>query len=243
MIISNRLSKVANLVTIGNRVADIGCDHAYTSIYLIKNKISSKIIAMDINQGPLDRALENIKKYQYNKYIETRLSNGLDKLKKDEVDTILISGMGGNLIVDILDKNLDTVYKVKELILQPQSDIYKVREYIKRIGFMIIDEDILIDEDKYYNIIKTTNKRYINDDNIKDLESKYDLIETEHIYYSRVLLERRNEVLKEFLENQYNKKERIITNLLKNSSKAVNKRKETIIEEIKIIRQALKYYN
>jgi len=163
MIISNRLSKVANLVTIGNRVADIGCDHAYTSIYLIKNKISSKIIAMDINQGPLDRALENIKKYQYNKYIETRLSNGLDKLKKDEVDTILISGMGGNLIVDILDKNLDTVYKVKELILQPQSDIYKVREYIKRIGFMIIDEDILIDEDKYYNIIKTTNKRYIND--------------------------------------------------------------------------------
>lgn len=243
MTISDRLIKVANLVSLGNRVADIGCDHAYTSIYLIKNKISSKIIAMDINKGPLDRALANIKDHKYTEYIQTRLSDGLEKLDKNEVDTILISGMGGNLTIEILDKQIEIVYNIKELILQPQSDLYKVRGYINKIGFIIVEEDILIDEDKYYNIIKAVNKRFISDYNIKELEKQFNLTKAEHIYYSRVLLERKNIILKVFLENQLIKKEKLVKTLSNNNSKAANKRKEAIIEENKIIKEALEYYN
>lgn len=158
MQLSKRLKSVADFVTEGNRVADIGCDHAYTSIYLMENQIASHVIAMDINKGPLERAKKNIKLAGLESYIETRLSNGADKLEPEEVDTILIAGMGGNLMVNILSNRKPVIDEVSELILQPQSEIFLVRKYLEEIGFDIIEESMLIDEGKYYVIIKAVNK-------------------------------------------------------------------------------------
>lgn len=235
--ISNRIQKVAKMVTKGHKVADIGCDHGYTSIYLIQNQISHYIIAMDINEGPLERAKANVINYNCQNHIELRLSNGLSKLKDNEVDTILISGMGGNLIIDILDKNKEQFYKVKELILQPQSDIYRVRNYIQDNNFLIVDEDMLIEEDKYYNIIKAYNVSLYNIE-----ETQFKLANQEEFYYGRLLLNKRNLVLYSFLVGELNKRNKILKNISHITTDNIKIRVKEVEEEINIIKKSLKYY-
>ena len=158
MQLSKRLQAVADSVTKGNRVADVGCDHAYISIYLIQHNIAPHVIAMDINKGPLKRGRENIERLGFSSQIETRLSDGLHQLNPGEADTILIAGMGGALTVQILEEGLTSVKKCKELVLQPQSELFLVRKFIEQIEFEIIAEQMLIDDGKYYTIIKAIPK-------------------------------------------------------------------------------------
>jgi len=124
MQLSKRLQAVADSVTRDNRVADVGCDHAYISIYLIQQHIAPHVIAMDINKGPLERGRKNIERLGFSSHIETRLSDGLHELNPGEADTILIAGMGGALTVRILEEGLTTVKKCKELVLGPQSELF-----------------------------------------------------------------------------------------------------------------------
>ena len=100
--LSKRLQTVAHQVECGGVAADIGCDHGFTSIYLIEQGLAKHVIAMDINEGPLERAKEHIREYGMEEDIETRLSDGTAKLTPGEADTLLISGMGGALICKIL---------------------------------------------------------------------------------------------------------------------------------------------
>lgn len=160
MKLSKRLQMIADCITKDSRTADIGCDHAYLSIYLIKNNIVPSVIAMDVNKGPLLHARQNIIKYCTEGKIELRLSDGLTKLAPLEADTIVIAGMGGELMKSILQRGLPCVKAAKELVLQPQSEIYKVRRMLKNIGFKIIYENMCIDEEKYYVVIKAVNKEY-----------------------------------------------------------------------------------
>lgn len=153
MNLSKRLRMVADCVTKGNVVADVGCDHAYISIYLVEGKIAPKTIALDVNEGPLLRAQENIASYGFESLISTRLSDGLHKLKPNEVDSIVIAGMGGPLMIRILEEGSECVKTAKELILQPQSEIWRVREYLHNLNFEITKEDMCIDEGKYYTVL------------------------------------------------------------------------------------------
>ena len=102
MQLSKRLQALADLVSQDHVLADVGCDHGYIPVFLIQNQRRPKAIAMDIGEGPLKRAQENIRSYGLEGYIETRLSDGLSKLQPGEADTILISGMGGPLMEKIL---------------------------------------------------------------------------------------------------------------------------------------------
>ena len=103
MELSKRLYAVAGLVTEGASVADIGTDHGYVPIYLVKNKIASKVIAMDINKGPLERARMHIIGHGLKGQIETRLSDGLKMVNPGEVDAMIAAGMGGALVIKILE--------------------------------------------------------------------------------------------------------------------------------------------
>ena len=103
MELSKRLYAVASLVTEGASVADIGTDHGYVPIYLMKNKIASKVIALDINKGPLERARMHVIGHGLKGQIETRLSDGLKNVKPGEVDTMIAAGMGGGLVIKILN--------------------------------------------------------------------------------------------------------------------------------------------
>ena len=148
-----RLQKIAAQVTIGHRVADIGTDHGYIPVYLLKNKISPFVIAGDINERPLKCAEDNIAFNNLSHCIETRLGNGLSILKPKEVDTIIIAGMGGLLISELLNSSKEIVQNLDTLILQPMQAQSELREYLVGNGF-IIEKDILVREGRHiYEII------------------------------------------------------------------------------------------
>lgn len=231
MELSKRLQAVADSVTPGNRVADVGCDHAYISIYLIEHGISPKVVAMDVNRGPLERAKENIDRKGYGSRIQVRLSNGLEKLEPDEADSILIAGMGGALVIRILEEGSHAVRQCKELILQPQSEIPLVRKYLHEIGFAIIEEQMLEEDGKYYDIIKA----------VHSLGSKP--YEKEVFYqYGKLLLEGQDLVTKQYLLREKRLKGQVMEELNKNLTENTRKRLSQVEQEMNYIDESLLYY-
>ena len=154
MNISKRLSRLAAMVTEGSRLADVGTDHGYVPLCLYRQGRIPSAIAMDINEGPLERARAHIREAGLEHYIETRLSDGLHALRAGEADTVLIAGMGGGLTERILTDGKGVLETVRELVLQPQSEIWRVRRFLCENGWRIVCEDIVLDEGKYYPIFR-----------------------------------------------------------------------------------------
>lgn len=229
MILSKRLETVANMVTKGAVVADIGCDHAYVSIYLLQHQIVKNIIAMDINKGPLQRAKENIAQAGLEERIELRLSDGAQKLSVGEVDTLVIAGMGGALMSKILSSRQEVVDECRELILQPQSEIFLVRKYLLEHGFKISEERMLIEDGKFYTIIKAHH-------GIQQYEQPI------YYKYGKYLLEHKNETLREFLQREYKKTKKVHEYLVKQDGNH-EKRLLELECELKYIKEGLKYYD
>lgn len=154
MELSKRLQTVANAVTPGSRVADVGTDHGYVPIYLVERGLCSGAIAMDVNEGPLARAEEHIRAEGLSDRIQTRKSDGLVALAPEETDAVVIAGMGGALMCRILQDATAFLEAGRELILQPQSEWFKVRRLLSASGYRIIQEWFLEEEGKYYVVIK-----------------------------------------------------------------------------------------
>ena len=152
--LSMRLRAIAGMVTKGNRLADVGCDHGYLSIWLVSEKTVPSAIAMDVRPGPLSRARENITRYGLEDYIETRLSDGLAKLEPGEGDTLVIAGMGGPLMERILKDGAKVREGFQELILQPQSDLPHFRHFLSEIGWEIVREEMIKEDGKFYPMMK-----------------------------------------------------------------------------------------
>lgn len=151
---SRRLQALADMVTPGSRVADVGCDHGFVSVYLVLKGISPRVYAMDINKGPLLRAREHIAEYGLEAYIETRLSNGVEALQPGEAQTLLCAGMGGRLMQKILTEGGRTVRSMRELILQPQSEQEAFRRFLRISGYLITAENMIYEEGKFYPMMK-----------------------------------------------------------------------------------------
>lgn len=237
MQLSRRLQAVADLVTQGMRVADVGCDHAYTSIYLADWGISPQVIAMDVNQGPVDKAKENVKRYGCADRIEVRKSDGLEKLKPGEVDAILIGGMGGALTIEILNKRPDILKEIKELILQPQSEICKVRNMLIDSGFLIIKENMVLEDGKYYMMMKAVQQTSVVN------KEDYILTKQEHLYYGRLLLESKHPILKEYLNWELGICEEVLGNLNLEQTDNALARKKDFLAKIDLIHSGLEYFD
>lgn len=149
MQLSKRLYMNAELVPDGSSVADIGCDHGYVSIYLAEKK-NCRVIAMDVKEGPLSIAKKNISRAGLQDIIECRLSDGLTELEPGEADTLLLAGMGGRLILSILQKKPEVMRRIQTLVLQPQSDFREVRAGLSALGFVIQKESYCMDAGKDY---------------------------------------------------------------------------------------------
>lgn len=227
MEISNRLKLICELCKPGSVVADIGCDHGYVSITLTNSGKFAKALAMDINDGPLRLARQNISLYGQSDRIETRLSSGFEKLEKGEADAVVIAGMGGMLVRDILRAGQDKLAGVKQLILGAQSDLDTVRQFIRTIGFVIEEEDMLEEDGKYYQLIRAVPGK-----------SSQPLSVIEDLY-GPVLLRKKHPVLREFLEKQKAVLLGIRDRLMKRNDERVATRIEELGHDIDCIEEAL----
>lgn len=152
--LSKRLRMLADMVTPGNRVADVGCDHAFLSIYLVQTGICPRALAMDVRMGPLAAAREHVAEWGLGSYIDLRLSDGLAACGPGETDTVVCAGMGGRLMERILTQGMDRAREMKEVILQPQSELPRFRAFLRETGFAVVAEDAVYEEGKYYFAMK-----------------------------------------------------------------------------------------
>ncbi len=199
--LSPRLNAIADMVSEGAKVIDIGCDHALLDIYLYQNKISNRIIATDINKNALNNAKENIKKYFLDKKIITRLGDGLNPLHDDDINTIIISGMGAHTIIDILKRDKNKLKNIETIIIQSNTKIELLRKEISKLNYLISDEDVILDNNKYYTVIKFIKGK-----------KKYNKKE---LYFGPVLLTKNNKVFKDMVKRDYNKLKQVLSLLPK----------------------------
>lgn len=229
--LSKRLRMNASLVTAGHRLADVGTDHGYIPIVLVQEGKIPSALAMDVNQGPLKRAEEHIKEYQLNSYIHIRLSDGVQNLQPQEADSVLIAGMGGALVIKILQEGKEVLQTVKELILQPQSEIEKVRHYLEDAGYCIVEEDMVLEDGKYYPVMKAKlgNMHY-------DREIEY--------LYGKILLDKKHPVLKDFLERKMDNSSKIMQKLKQDGKQEERmlKRMQELQDEMLLMQEALKRF-
>ena len=222
--LSKRMKAVAAMVTSGGVLADVGTDHGYIPIALIQRQKIKSAIAMDINKGPLARAQDNIASARLGDYIQTRLSDGVAALGEGEADSILIAGMGGELVIHILSEGEKVCKAASELILQPQSDIRKVREYLRLHHYKIVDEDMICEDGKYYPMMRVINVE------LDDAWMKMD--EQTRVacdIYGPLLLRNGNPVLRRFLVRQHRQLTQILQTL---QAQTMSEKIETRIAEV-----------
>lgn len=151
--LDTRLQMVASFVRKYSVVADIGTDHAYLPIFLVNKGVCKKAIACDIRKGPLDSAMHNIRLYKQTDAIECRLGNGLQPICEKEVQDVVIAGMGGENIRDILSECQWIKDKKIRLILQPMTHAEVVRKFLYENNFSILHEQTTMDERHVYVVI------------------------------------------------------------------------------------------
>lgn len=153
MKLSPRLQIIADSIIDCDTLADIGTDHASIPIYLVQKGAVKRAIASDINKGPIEIAEARIKNNKLEDKIQTRLGSGLTILKQNEANIIVIAGMGGMLIADIIEASMEVAKSAEALILQPMLDSGRLREYLIRNGFEITDEELAKEDHKLYEVI------------------------------------------------------------------------------------------
>lgn len=235
--LSKRMQAVADMVTEGLRVCDVGCDHGYVSIYLVQAGISPKVLAMDVNKGPLLRAKEHVRKYKVEDYIQIRLSDGLTAYQKGEADTFLCAGMGGRLLMSILEKEPDKTADFREFILQPQSELKLFRRFLREKGYIFVKEDMILEDGKFYPMMKVKlpaeNNRIVQRDKSENVYEMEDLL-------GPLLLQEKNPILLQYIEQEISLKEGILEGLKKQEQKEkILLRKQEIEKELALLKQAV----
>ena len=201
MKINDRLKKIGDLVDANSLCLDIGCDHALLDIYLVKVKKQKRAIASDIAKGPLEKAYENIKKYQVEDKVEIRLGDGLTTYT-DDIDTAVSSGIGGRTIIGIFKNNLKITKKLKQIIISPNNYQMDVRKFFTSIGFYIEDEELVKDGKYIYQIIKFKkgHKHYLK----------------KELFFGPILLTKKNKLFKDYFKRELTSRKIMIDLLPKN---------------------------
>ena len=206
IILSPRLQTIANQVKRPARVADIGTDHGYIPIYLVKHKICPYVIASDVKSGPVSRARDNVSKYCFNKEIDVRLGYGLERVSVGEVDTVIIAGMGGVLMCEIMISSLTLLQGMRRLILQPMIGQEEVRKWLEQNHFTIVDEALAAEDHKIYQIIVA--------------EPGKQKIEKEVYYHiGKHLIDKKHPLLQPLLQHKIKEMRQIIQNIAQHSSR------------------------
>ena len=215
-----RLQCVADAAGICTLLADIGTDHAYIPVYMIQNGLAKRAIASDIVDGPVKIARKNVSERKLSGKIKVVKAPGLKSAAG--ADTIVIAGMGGNLICDILQENPDAAHSAKRLVLQPMTRSEDVRRFLHRNGFEIEEERLAKEENKIYNIITAKSGNQSFDDEF-------------YYYAGKKLFENRDELLLEYLHKK--------AGILKRRADEMEKSQNTsVLNEVEKIRELQKRF-
>ena len=232
MTLSKRLQAIADMVTPGLKLADIGTDHAYIPISLAEEGIIPAALAMDVREGPLERAAAHIRDHCLQDKVKTRLSDGAAGLKTGEADSVVISGMGGLLMMRILSEGAAVLSYADELILQPQSDISSVRRFLYESGYMIDLENMVCEDGKYYSMFRAVRRHGCCPE---EYEYKYDI----DFEFGKLLMDAHHPVLKAWLNADLLKTEMIMAQLRDKNTKTGNARLAQMQEHAARLREAL----
>lgn len=195
-----RLETIIERMPDSGCLADVGCDHAYVAIEAVRRGRAARALACDVRKGPLQQAAEHILCAGLAGKIETRLSDGLEKVAPGEADTVVVAGMGGPLMERILQGRLG---EFAHFVLSPQSEIPHFRRFLLAEGMQIDEETMLIDEGKYYVILNVSQRA-----DAASSDSMY--VTEEDFLYGGRLLRRLDPVLKSFLEKEKTRYEGIL---------------------------------
>lgn len=225
MKLSKRLEMVASFVPRGSRVADIGTDHGYVPIWLVEQGIAEYAIAMDVRKGPLERAKEHIARHKLESLIETRLGDGLFALRPGEADTVVIAGMGGELMLRILRDGSHVWDSVSRFVLSPQSELELFRRGLEAMGFAIEEEAMLREDGKYYTVMAAVRGVMHYGDGFR-------------YRYGDWLIRKKSPVLREYLERERQKLLRIQEGLAAQDSDSAKVRRKEVEAELRQIKEA-----
>lgn len=221
-----RLESIVSMVDKCEIAADIGSDHGYVAEMLFKENKCEKIIATDLNEGPLNRTIEHLSSKNFQDRCDFRLGNGLSVLKEGEADAIIIAGMGGELISKIIDSSKNIAMKSHQLILQPMTGIAHLRRYLSENSFEIVDEKIVREDHHFYFIIKAKKGASKTEDSI---------------YYeiSKILLDKKDPIMLDYINKLIDTNEKIIKSLEKANNMAYNVKTKKLKEKNKRIRDLI----
>jgi tRNA (adenine22-N1)-methyltransferase len=237
MKLSKRMEAAAAMVSVGNILADVGTDHGYIPIELVQRGTVPSAIAMDLREGPLSRAREHIKERGLAERIELRLSDGVSAMSEGEADTILIAGMGGELVIHILSDGAAVCRSVRELILQPQSQIAEVRRFLRENGYRITEEDMVLEDGKFYPMM-----RVVPGQQMEQQTQHYGFRKEVGDLYGPVLLQKKHPVLIAFLEREYSQQTAILMGLQKQpKSDKILRRIEEVSRRLAYNKEAQEY--
>lgn len=250
VILSNRMQALTDMVTPGTVITDVGCDHGFVSVYLVQKGISPRVIAMDVRSGPLEHAREHIREYGLEDRIETRLSDGLHSLKTGEAAGMICAGMGGPLMEKILTEGREQAKEFRELILQPQSEIPHFRAFLMEEGYLLMDENIIYEEGKYYFMMKVRWLGEMSEDAVRaQVRESWKADDAEAVLtgqFGPILLSRKIPLLLNYVEWQLAEHRKIAKRLEKEADAANPKtmrRRQEIAEETALLTRALEWYD
>ena len=221
-IISNRLLTIANMIDSQSNVFDVGCDHGLLDIYITLNKKNVKVIATDLRQSALNQAKNNISIHGLDNKIETRISDGISAMKEsDDIDTIVLAGMGYQTITSILKENVSKLDNIKNIVVQSNTKVYKIRQAIIKLGFYIEKESLVKDKNIIYVVIK--------------FKKGYKSYSKSQIFMGPCLLENKNDLFYEYYSLFLEKKINILNNIPEDNTDS----KASIEKEINMIKKEI----
>jgi len=227
MQLSGRLATLVECVPPDTIIADIGTDHAYVPVYLVEKGICPKAIAGDLNAGPVESARDTVESYGLETKIEVRQGNGLGILSPGEVDMIIIAGMGGLLIKQMLSEGKDKLQNVNGLLLQPNNHTFEVRSWLMNNGWGIIDERLVLERGKFYPVIICEQNRGILTEDIVPLE------------IGPCLLQKKGPLVEKLLEQKSREYAKILDGLSRSSDPLTVKKHQRITKLLQGIKEEL----
>lgn len=232
MNLSKRLETVISFVKPKSTIADVGCDHGFVAIALMERGIALKGIAMDVRPGPLSRAREHIRERGLKQVLETRLSDGVEALLPGEADTVIVAGMGGELVIHILEGGRALWPQIAHWVLSPQSELHKVRYYLEEQGFSICREEMVLEDGKYYTVM----------DVVYEKKEGPSLSEAEALY-GPLLIKNRDPILFEFLNKEAENVGQILKSLQDQTGEGAKARRKELLKKQDLIQRLKEQWN